>query len=107
MRVNAGRLVPVAAKPIGDEADGVVVQHFVLAEGGHAVVALAVKAGVGGIGNEIDEPIARSVAGEIGRGGIFVGLMELMTLSAAHDFAGDERFAFDDKGSVALIEVDL
>src|SRR5947208_14387152 len=97
------RFVPIAAQPVGDETDGVVVEHPVFAEGGHAVVAFSVKTRVGRVGNKIDEPVARAEAGQIGSGGVFVRLVEWMALGAAHGVAGDQRFSCVDERGLVLI----
>ena len=62
---------------------------------------------MGGVGNEIHEPVARAKTGKIGGTGVFVRLVELMALGTAHGVAGNQRFAFGNKGGVAPVGVTL
>ena len=95
--------MPIAAQPVGEQADGVVIEDFVFGEGGHSVVAFAEEAGVGRVRDEGQKPFARAVAGEIGPGNVLVRLVKLMALGAAHGLAGNQRFAFRDHRGVALV----
>src|SRR5579862_1905124 len=59
--------VPVAAEPVGDQADLVGAEDLFFAERGHAVVAVAVEIRMAGVVEEFDEPRFGGVAGEVGR----------------------------------------
>ena len=81
------------------------VENFLFSESGHPVVALAVKPLVLGIADEADEPVARTIAGEVGSGRIFVLLVKLVALGAAHVRRGDEGAAFFNRSGVLGIGV--
>src|SRR6266446_2083290 len=72
-------LIPVASEPIGEHGDGFFVEHFLGTEGGHFVF-LAVEAFVAGVVEEVDQPLARGVAGQVGRIS-FVALLAAETVA--------------------------
>ena len=83
------------------------VQNFILGERGHTVVFLSVEFGVCGVGNNFRQPGARTVARQVRRGGVFVGLVELVAIGAVHFRAGEQRLSFPDDGVVAFVAVAL
>src|SRR6266700_2278599 len=100
------RLVPLAAQPVRQQADGLRVEDFFIAESGHAVVAFAVVGRVFGIGQQADDPAPRTVAGEVGGGGVFVFLAELVAFGAA-ELRAQQAAAFADEGGILLVDLDL
>src|SRR6266702_1923726 len=100
------RLVPLAAQPVGQQADRLRVEDFFIAESGHAVVAFAVVGRVFGIGQQADDPAPRTVAGEVGGGGVFVLLAELVAYGAA-ELRAQQAAAFADEGGILLVDLDL
>src|SRR6266436_6237324 len=100
------RLVPLAAQPVRQQADGMRVEDFFIAESGHAVVAFAVVGRVFGVGEEADDPAPRTVTGEVGGGGVFVLLAKLVAFGAA-ELRAQQAAAFADEGGILLVDLDL
>src|SRR6185436_12249693 len=89
------RVIPIAPQPVGDHGDRFFVEHFLCAKGGH-VVFLAVEAGVAGVVEEVDQPLSRGVAGEVGGVGLFALLSgKTVAVEAADRIGfGEHRAAF-------------
>ena len=102
VRRGSQGIMPCAAQPIGDQANGLFAQDLVCAESGHAIVSLAIKVGVGGIVDKIDQPLARAVAGQVGAGGLFIFVAELVAIRALK-LVEEQRAAFFDHRGVALV----
>ena len=66
----------VPTNPVSDQPDLVICQDFLLTEGRHAVVVLGVKFLVLRVFHEVDDPLARAVAGEVRAVDIGVGLLK-------------------------------
>src|SRR5207253_1484801 len=73
---------PIAAQPIGHEADRLRIENFFVSKGRHAIVALPIKARVTRIANDRDEPFARTIPRQIGARRILILRVELMTIGA-------------------------
>src|SRR5207247_2523512 len=95
---RAGRLVPVAAQPVGDQADLFWIEDSFVAEGRHAIVSFAIEGRVRRIADESDQPGARAVTGKVGGGGVRVFLAELMAIAALHFRFNEVAAFFNDRG---------
>ncbi len=94
--------IGVIPDPVGEESDFPGGESLVLEVGGHAIVAFAVEAGVGGIVDDADDPFAGAPAGEVGGGRIFIGFAEGMAIGAAEGVDGMAT-ALGDEGGIGGI----
>ena len=93
---------PISTQPIHYESDGLGIENFFVAEGGHPIVALAVVAGVARICDEADQPFARAVSGQVRPSGIFILILKLMAIDAGGTFL-EQIAAFVDQLRIILV----
>ena len=76
----------VPTNPVSDQPDLVICQDFLLTEGRHAVVVLGVKFLMLRVFHEVDDPLARAVAGEVRAVDIGVGLLKRVAVDTGDIF---------------------
>ena len=72
----------MSSQPIGYQPNLAVAQNLFCAKFGHPIIALAVKARMRGVVDEIGQPFARTVSCQIRSSRIWICFVELMAIRA-------------------------